>query len=399
MPLNQVAPDFALLSSLDMRTYSATTIFTRGSTTVSMPTFSAGEGVYEDLLFFLNGRYSSDTLNADAQLADYADFGTGWTMAINSDDKITIQSDTEFDIISQGTLDFLGFGSSTVASSLVGSVYVATAPNDWTRGLIDLTQVNYRITETGGSGGFNIPAIKQDLQDVTVWLRSSTTSDSDSFGLSSLESLDNTALSSETITWTLTDEGFVQCHYTNTQGDISWNSTEIRDLLGFTGDEDPVVDGAESRLTASKHSKTVLFPTRPIQSQHSNVENVAQFRRFIGGGYASNFVGSYVTTLLNFDLDAQLDSKDDYRHFANQFARFISPGERINFYQCWGDSRRSLRDDQITSSQSAYDLLFTSEVNGERGRLRASCLTPSFDLNYPVRLHRRVPVTLELEHL
>ena len=128
MPLNQVAPDFALLSSLDMRTYSATTIFTRGSTTVSMPTFSAGQGIYEDLLFFLNGRYSSDTLNADAQLADYADFGTGWTMTINSDDKITIESDTEFDIISQGTLDFLGFGSSTVASSLVALCMLRQLP-------------------------------------------------------------------------------------------------------------------------------------------------------------------------------------------------------------------------------------------------------------------------------
>jgi len=77
----------------------------------------------------------------------------------------------------------------------------------------------------------------------------------------------------------------------------------------------------------------------------------------------------------------------------------VGPGERINFYQCWGDSRRALRTAQVVGSQEAYDLLYTSEDNGEFGRIRASLLTAEYDLIYPSRLQRRVPVFMEIEHL
>ena len=77
----------------------------------------------------------------------------------------------------------------------------------------------------------------------------------------------------------------------------------------------------------------------------------------------------------------------------------VAPGERINFYQGWGDSRRALRTAEVVGSQEAYDLLFTSEDNGDYGRIRGSLLTADYDLAYPTRLRRRVPVTLEVEHL
>ena len=77
----------------------------------------------------------------------------------------------------------------------------------------------------------------------------------------------------------------------------------------------------------------------------------------------------------------------------------VAPGERINFYQGWGDSRRALRTAEVVGSQQAFDLLFTSEDNGDYGRIRASLLTADYDLAYPTRLRRRVPVTLEMEHL
>ena len=110
-------------------------------------------------------------------------FGTGWTVSINSSDKVQISSDTEFTVTHTGTTDALGFGSSTVSSVLVGSDYVATAPNDWLRGVVILDDLTYRIDEVGNSGTFNTPAVTSDVQDVSVWLRSSSTSDVDSFGL------------------------------------------------------------------------------------------------------------------------------------------------------------------------------------------------------------------------
>jgi len=65
----------------------------------------------------------------------------------------------------------------------------------------------------------------------------------------------------------------------------------------------------------------------------------------------------------------------------------------------WGDSRRSLRVAQVTASQDAYDTLYTSEDDGEYGRIRGSMINSEFSLAYPNRLRRRVPVTMEVEHL
>lgn len=399
MPLNNPAPQFGLLTSFDMTGQSGVTVFSRsGGSSVALPTYASGEGLYEDVLFFLNGRGSENLFKADTQL-DLGAFGSSWSMTIDENDKIKITSDVDFELTKTGTEDPFGFGSSTVGASLVGSNYVLIAANDWTRGLIDLDNVTYRIDEVGGSGTFNFPSVKSDIQDVTTFIRGYSQSDADDFSLSSLQALDNSAQGSSDITWSITNTGFTQCHYRTTLGDITWNATAIRDLLGFTGQESPVVDGSHSRLTSTHKNQGVLIPSRPYQSHHLRVNNVAQNRRKIGGGYVSNFIGSYVTSVLRFDLDALLDQVDDYRHFTNKFLPLVGPGERINFYQGWGDSRRALITADIVGSQAAYDLLFTSEDNGDQGRVRGSLTVADYDLAYPTRLRRRVPVTLEIEHL
>src|SRR5210317_132447 len=161
MPLNNPAPQFALLSAWDMRSLSGDQLFTRsGGGAVSMPSFSAGEGVYEDVLFFLNGRGSSSSLKAQGQLvkgANDAGVSTTWSATITEDDKVEFSSDIDFTLTMTGTSDPLGFGSSTLSATLVGSDYVITAPNDWTRGLLDLSDVIYRIYEVGTANTFNFP--------------------------------------------------------------------------------------------------------------------------------------------------------------------------------------------------------------------------------------------------
>jgi len=403
MPLNNPAPQFALLSAWDMRGLSGEELFTRsGGGAVSMPTFSAGEGVYEDVLFFLNGRGCSSSLKLQGQL-DYAasvgGVGTTWTATINEDDRVKITSDVDFTLTKTGTDDPLGFGSATLNASLVGGVYVVTAPNDWTRGLVDLGDVLYRVDEVGSSDTFNFPVLLSDIQDVTTFIRGHDEGDADDFGLSSLQELDNTAQSRTDITWSITDDGFTTCFYQTAKGDVDWTSTTLRDLLGFTGNETPVVDGSFSRVTSTHKNAGVLLPSRPYQSHHLRVENIGQSRRKIGGGYVSNSIGSYVIGSLRFDLDALLDESDDYRHFTERFLPLVAPGERINFYQGWGDSRRALRDAQVVGLQEPFDLLYTSEDNGDQGRVRGSLITSDFDLAYPTRLRRRVPVSLEIEHL
>ena len=400
MPLNNPAPQFGLLTSWDMRSLSSVELFTRPGGAVNMPTFSSGQGIYEDVLFFLNNRESNTSVNGTRQLQTDSTFGltSSWSITINENDKVVITSDTKFDLVPLGSTDPMGFGSSTLTATATGANWEVIAPNDWQRGLAELEDTFYRIDEVGGAGTFNFPNNVPDVQDITTFLRL-TEGDLDDFSLQSLTELDNTAQSTSDIYWSIDDNGFTHCFYPTSAGAITWSNTTIRDLLGFTGNETTTTSGSYSRLTSTHKNSGALLPSRPYQSHHLQVQNVGQSRRKIGGGYVTNFVGSYVTSILLFDLDALLDQSDDYKHFTNRFLPLVGPGERINFYQCWGDSRRALRTAQVVGGQEAYDLLYTSEDNGEFGRIRASLLTAEYDLVYPSRLQRRVPVSMEIEHL
>lgn len=402
MPLNNPAPQFGLLTEYDMRAYSGVEVFDRsGGSAVSLPTFASGEGVYEDAMFFLNRRLMKSDLSFEGQANNNPFvFGSSWKVRIDADDKIYVSSDDDFTLTHIGSIDALGFGSATLNATLVGSDYIVTAPNDWLRGELNLDDVSYRIDEVGGSGTFNLCNIPVYVQDASVGTRDIAVNDADEFPLTSLTELDSTAQSATDITWFIDSNGRVNCSYLSSIGHISWSSSEIRDLLGFTGDETPVTYATTySLLTATHKAAGVLIPTRPYQQHHIRAENVAQSRRLIGGGYTSNHIGSYQTSVLSFDLDALLDSTDDYQHFIHRWVPYCSPGERVNFYQGWGDSRRALRTYEVTGSQDAYDRLYTSEDNGEYGRIRGSLTTESFDLVYPSRLKRRVPVYMEIEHL
>jgi len=398
MPLNNPAPQFGLLTAQDVRDLSATKIFTRGSTAVNMPTFSSGEGVYEDAVFLLNARESANDNSATGQLLASKTFGAGWSVTINSSDKITITSNTQFIITKTGLDDPLGFGSSSTSVG-VSPVFVASASSDWSRGALDLTNTTYTITEVGGSGSFTFPDVKLKAQDVTVFVRSRTTSDDDDFSLKSIEQIDQEAMSSDSIAWSVTDDGRAMCHYLSSLGDITWNDDTMRARLGFEGDETPTASGGFSTLISTHKIEGVLIPSRPYQAHHLKVINQSQARRLIGGGYVSNHIGSYVTSVLRFDLDALLDAENDYKHFTNRWLPLASMGERVNFYQGWGDSRRSLRAAQVSASQEPFDLLFTSEDDGEYGRIRGSMITSELELTYPQGLRRRVPVTVEIEHV
>ena len=402
MPFENTAPQFGLLSAFDARAYSGVELFSRsGGSAVSMQTFTQGQGVYEDLLFFLNARASHQDIVATGQISTTANFGSSWTVTLNSDDKVVITSDVDFTLDTLGTVDALGFGSSQLDATLSGSDYVVIAPNNWTRGSINLGDVSYRIREVGGAGDFNFPAINLRVQDVTVFLRNrQTINDADTLNVAELTKLDINAQGNNNITWFIDDNGYVNCSYLTSIGDITWSSSAFRDLLGFKGNETATIYSTSySLLTATHKPVGVLIPSRPYQSHHLRVQNESQSRRLIGGGYVSNFIGSYITSILSFDLDALLDQVDDYRHFTDRWMPYCSGGERLNIYLGWGDSRRALLTAEVTADQPAYDLLYTSEDNGEYGRVRGSLTINTLDLSYPTRLKRRVPVTIEVEHL
>lgn len=397
------APNFALLSAVDISSFSGD-LFTRSS---AIPSQDFTTKTYEDLISFLNGRGMQLAQTLGRQLITLSSFGTSWHIGIDANDKIEISSSHDFKIKFNsgstliGNTDVLGIGSSYVNTSGAATIgtpllaYKVTAPSEWSRG--ELVSFSYKIEEIGGGGGafnFNFAGGAQDL---IVALRARGSGDIDD-SAECLEAEDLAQHPLGDIRWYVNNAGKVVCSYVGASN-ITWDNSEFKKMLGFTGDEVTQLINNYTVIEATNYAKGVLVPSRPYQDNYLTTENVSQSRRLIGGRYVSNYIGTYIATVLSFDLDARLDQIDLYRHFTDNFISFISEGERINFYQNWGDSRRAMISASADSDQPAHDLVFTSSRNGYEGRVRASLLTSSFNLQYPTRLRRRVPVTIRMEHL
>lgn len=393
------SPNFALLTGLDMSSF-PTRAGTRSSTNVDVTWLSN----YEDMISMLNGRGMATGKDLSAFCLASSNFGTDWHVGIDENDKLEISSDGVFRIrfnsssTLDGVTDIFGIGTTFINSNAGGSVLgpkltnLVTAPSEWSRG--EIVSFSYEIEQTSGGSNTFLFNFTGGAQDLVVACRVRGNGDADD-GSNSLEAADVAATSSDT-RWYLNDAG----HVVNSALATSWlwNTTDntLRRFLGFTGTESTTTVNGYTVLTATYPCSGVLVPSRPYQRHHINVENVAQSRRKIGGGYTSNYIGTYRDSVLDFDLDARLDQIDLYQHFIHNFVPLCSPGERINFYQVWGDSRRSI----ITAdAEPLYNLLQTSARNGFEGRIRGSMVSSQFDLMFPNNMRRRVPVGMRIEHL
>ena len=396
------SPNFALLASTDFSQINSKPLV-RGATAIDGLWLSD----YEDMISFLNGRGMANGKNLPDSLLALSNFGTNWHIGINANDKIEISSTHAFrirfdpasafvndtDVLGIGTNWVLYDGSATIGSPLLS--FKATAPSEWLRG--EIISFSYEIEEVGSGSGAFLFNFSGGSQDLIVACRERGNGDIDDLNSGTLEGADVTATSGDT-RWYINNDG----HVVNSSIGITaltWSDTSFRDFLGFTGDESSTSVNGYTVLTATYPCEAVLVPSRPYQQNHISTENASQSRRKIGGGYTSNYVGTYNTTVLGFDLDANLDLINLYQHFIHKFINHASKGERVNFYQVWGDSRRSLISSDVNADQPAHDLIYTSSRNGFEGRIRGCMITTEFNLMFPNNMRRRVPVNMRIEHL
>lgn len=404
MPFNNPAPNFALMCAFNARQFAGVSPLSRGgSAMTAFPAFtgSASEGIYDDAITFLNGRGSiqaTSTANSrdlQSRIQSQVSFGSNWTVELTSDDKIRIEVDSpdQFSIQLNAGTDFLGV-SGTVTSALVGSRYRVTL-NDWVRGNCS---ASYTITKVSSGATSTWLDENRIVQDCIVYLRKRRDeSDADDTCTASEPSFERLDCSNNG-RWYVNSLGHAVCTYLTSIGDITWTNTAFRDRLGFDGSETPTTSGSYSTITANFPLPCSLYPTRPVENAHYRVEQVANAKRKIGGGYVSNFVGSYLQTSLNYHVDGLLDTIDLTRHFTDQFLTYATNGERINYYQGVGDSRRS--NSALSAGTTAYNKLYTSEDNGYQGRIRSHLVSSNmYDLQYNANLRRRIRVNQTLEHI
>ena len=408
MPSLDSSPNFALLTECDLRDLSGVTLYQRSTTNISI---TMADVVYLDMMDFLHG-YSAtqsitDTLEYVATLAGSATAGS-WSIYINTDDRVVISNTAlSFTLDHRKGTDYLGAGDAVLSSTLVGANHTIELPNDWLRGNITFNSAlnSYRITPNTESD-FDLE-IDGEYQDLRVALRNPGTendADDDNATLS-LSHIDTTTMGLSglnSIRWLIDAEGYAVVSYPNSVTDLTWSSTKLRNLLGFTGDETATALGATSdyqRLRASFPCAMVLLPTRPVERHQLSTDTMATARRKLGGGQVSNRLATYTTSRVSFYLDAAADSRDLYQHWTDRFISYTGPGQRLTYVGEWGDSRRHSPPMAVidgTYINNKYGEFYT--IQPERGRYIGRLNEAQFDLNYAGRLNRRVPMALSIEH-
>lgn len=400
MPRHEPSPRFALLSDFDARPYSGVLFTRRNSSNVQtdVSLFEESSIVFDDIIQFLNGKGVGPRYTYEAAITQNIFTGETFTVGINEDDHIFINRDNGQSLtVSVGSQSTALFGAVNGTYSN-GQV---TFPYDWRRGnefvsndeLVLLTGVFPQIT--------TFPHLRA-FQDVGCVLRERT--GNDNLCLEQVEDELFTPTTNLPVTqWLLTEEGHVM-QVINTYlnpyaASFSWVDLDFRNRLGFSGNETWVSAGTNLfMMVADNPAPGVLIPTRPYETHHLKFERPVSKKRKIGGGYTSNFVGNYVTSILSFRLDALFDQKDEYRHYSDSCGKYFYEGAAISFYQDWGDTRRALRTAEVVAGQDAYSLYYTSESNGMFGIIKGHIATMSGDLAYESNLKRRVAVTMEIEH-
>ena len=400
MPSATFAPLGAILHEQDWQAFAGVDLFTAGGFTVKI---DASTTRFDDVIAAINGRGSEDRRCLGK------DISTGWTGAgtitagIDENDRLWIENDTEgFDVLASA--DNAAFGIDVAGQSAVntgGTVHRLTATVDWLRGVVENKVL--RLDPASGAA-FDSPAYAYHAQTIPVLMRCRGVllDADDAYPATNLEALDNAATDAALlrVRWYFNGEGhIVRTRPTGVSGAPVWATTAaakaLRKVLGFTGLEAEVTAGGLEVLTASEPAG--IAPSRPF-------ERVIDSTAWTGDAVQLTDQSAAINTVLNLRgyevamlLDGPGDCRDQARDYVTRFLPTMPPGTPCNVYQQLGDGRRTLRDIEVDAAQPAYGLLYTSERDGERGRLlvRRAVGSGSTQANrYPSRTRRRLPVIL-----
>jgi hypothetical protein len=416
MPSNNPSPIPAFFAQLDVRALSAVGLFSRsfnsvGTQTVTAPTFSAATpsttGIYENWLEFLHG-YASEPLNTLQ-----ADIDKGWTLTgaagvlnitLESNDRVKLASPLQsFTIVASADNATFGYDTTAASATGAGPAYSLSAPNDWTRGTVQ----NKFITISNSGGSFFLPERTMWSQSVITMFRdrgNEGDADDSQTNTTTLEGMDNTAATATAVRpvrWFVTDDGRVgwSCptNISNGAGIFNLDDT-FREMIGWSGKETVTTTNGVDTQIGDYYATRCLVPTRPMERLNRDVLVEDTSERLRGGGIASNKMGAYDRIFIEAWIDGPSDSRDLHRHWLQNVAPYLTAGRKITVFFEWGDPRRGLESFKVTSTQDPYDLLYSTEKDGERARYRGQMDTggSDFSVSWPQANRRRAPLSLNI---
>ncbi len=385
-------PPIALMGPFDARTWSGATVFTVAAAPVALPTYGTGEGYFDDVLQFLNS-YGSRGVAASLQhlggLIDDAWTGgaNAFTVTISAADRVVLTSDTiDFAITASTNLSQLGFTSSTYAAVGGGAPFIRTAETDWTRGV--LQPMSITIDPAGAGAAYTV--ITRHVQSVPTLIRSAAEGDADGVSAAATGCLERHIQDDLTLPpyrAGLTDSTFAEgpgrvfISYAAAAAPApAWSSATFAARLGFRGDEAEQSSGTTGWVVATYPCPGVLVSQRGLAGPIVPIPfEEGSTARQTNGVIASNKVGDFWKYEIAIEVPGPAYSgapvatgEDLEKHLVHKVLKYMPRGEPLTLYQQWGDPRRRLITSDVTSTGStvAYSTLYTSERNGDIGRLR-----------------------------
>lgn len=404
MPDTRRSPRFALASAFDARPWSGVDLFERGEDDpVAMPAFTISQGVYLDVLHFLNG-YGSEVA-FDADLASLGDV----SITLTADDRIRIVNDNLAGKVTLlASADNAWWGLPVDGFEIEHDGGTLTGSQEWRRGLVwnghDTTPPRLSFTAEGAAGTYYAPPASAIMQSVVTGLREhgevgGVDDTTDTF----LETLDNDTNDNlmRGYRWFITDDGHVGwCGASPAAGaGITWLNLDFMRRLGFTGLESVREDeDGFFYAIADNPCPGFLTPTRPLARQTAIQDEESSTLRLTDGSYASSWIGSYLGYEIEWILDGPDGAVDLHRHWLDMRRLYLHAGEPLTLYQSWGDPRRALHPSAVDSEQPAYDLSYTSERSGYRGRVLCRLHPSSTEtrVEWESSIRNRARITLRL---
>jgi len=380
-----------IMAALDARQWSGVTVLTWDGANVTLPTYSRGNGRFEDPLVFLNARASGTEAFVGDIAAAWTASGAAGTMTMDIDPttgRVRLTSSlVDFTIGGTGSGN-AWWGFASAGHGLVGGAapFVRVAPSDFSReptfagGLV--------IDPTGAPGSFTVGAARWWQDPITALREREVAADADAGLITAaqcLEGLIVTASGEASVRVGLDAEGRVIFAWRTGIGNPGppvWVSTTFRDRLGFSGNEAMQSSGLVDYLRADYPCPGVYVAVDGFAEYDLTASTTGTATMLLNGAYGSASYGTRAGARVAFDIRGPATGSMLHTHWIERCVRYLPPGAPVTIYPRSGEVRRRLPDGAygVTAARVGESLLYTQKptyAQGYDGRRRGKVSTRS----------------------
>lgn len=379
----------AVLSAFDANQWSGTTVMTWDGLNVVLPTYAAGEGLFFDLMHFLNSRGSGTDGMVPVLAAAWIASGAAGAMTMGIDSttgRVYVESSlVDFTIGASTSNAFWGFDSAGHAA--VGGVapFRRVAPSAWQTG--PTTTGGLTIDPAGAPAAFTVGAARYWQDPITALRQRGSADADDDNATNNLEALINTVSGEASVRVGMTATGRVYMAWLVSighPGPPTWVSASFRAQLGFSGLETTQSSGSVRYVVGDYLPHGVIVFPDGVREDDLTASTTGSAHLLMSGAYGAASYGTRKGRRFAFDIRGPVVDTTQHLQWIERVVQYLTPGAEVSVYPVWGRPQRRLSPLDVTVSQPAHDLLYTT--------------APSYAPGYHGRYRGRVATAMSQEH-